>query len=532
MVKAGSFQDQIIANATNTHIPNFDATRCRPHKNKSMTELVQSLVVFQLCQFQPLVQHGEKLLAVTRKILGDKMTDSLVRHTFFPQFCGGETNSQVVQKMLELQKLGINSILDYAAENEGPSNRIPSFQNGGINNFNQPTKEYDYESEKICDEHMESFRRCIQTANDAGNGRQFAAMKITGLGNPKLLKKMSCAVRHIQDLVNLHDEDKKGYLNQDEILKVARSLSDNNEMIDKLIDHLDPSANTIDYIDLSAAAFALDFQSERSKSFLDMIPDSVKFTAEEIDLIHALQSRANLIAQEASTLNVSLLIDAEQSWFQPAIDVISSGLQQKYNHVDVADQPVVFSTYQCYLKNSLERLNVDVSKSKRLSFHLGSKLVRGAYMPRERARAIDKGYVSPIHDSLQETHDCYNNAMEYLLRQMKSTKSPSIKVMCASHNRESIELSIKLFHELGLSNDSCDGLSFAQLYGMADDLTISLGENRGKGYNVYKYLPYGQIKEVVPYLLRRAQENADVLGKSKYEMELLFDELKDRCRIL
>eukprot|EP00979_Chaetoceros_neogracilis_P019097 scaffold11755_cov523-Chaetoceros_neogracile.AAC.1 len=139
---------------------------------------------------------------------------------------------------------------------------------------------------------------------------------------------MSCAVRHIQDLVNLHDEDKKGYLNQDEILKVARSLSDDNEMIDKLIDHLDPSANAIDYIDLSAAAFALDFQSERSKSFLDMIPDSVKFTAEEIDLIHALQSRANLIAQEASTLNVSLLIDAEQSWFQPAIDVISLGLQQ------------------------------------------------------------------------------------------------------------------------------------------------------------------------------------------------------------
>jgi proline dehydrogenase len=229
---------------------------------------------------------------------------------------------------------------------------------------------------------------------------------------------------------------------------------------------------------------------------------------------------------------VSLLIDAEQSWFQPAIDVISLGLQQKYNHVDVADQPVVFSTYQCYLKNSLERLNVDVSKSKRLSFHLGSKLVRGAYMPRERARAIAKGYASPIHDTIQETHDCYNNAMEYLLRQMKSTKSPSIKVMCASHNRESIELSIKLFHELGLSNDSCDGLSFAQLYGMADDLTISLGENGGKGYNVYKYLPYGQIKEVVPYLLRRAQENADVLGKSKYEMELLFDELKDRCRIL
>jgi len=531
-----SFQDQIIVKAKDNRIPNFDATRCRPHKNKTMTELLQSLLVFQLCQFQPLVQHGEKLLGGMRKILGDTMTDSLVRHTFFPQFCGGENNSQVVQKMLELQKLGINSILDYAAEDEGSAsaskNRTAPIQNGGGNNINEPVREYDYESEEICDEHVETFRRCIQTVHDAGNGRQFAAMKITGLGNPKLLKKMSCAVRHIQDIVNLHDTDKKGYLNQEEIVKVAQSLSDDNAMIEKLVDHLDPSANSIDYIDLSAAAFALDFHSEQSKYFADLIPDSIKFTAEEINLIHALQSRANAIAQEASNLNVSLLIDAEQSWFQPAIDVISLGLQQKYNHVDVTNQPIVFSTYQCYLKNSLERLKVDVSKSKRLSFHLGSKLVRGAYMPRERARAIEKGYTSPIHDTLQDTHDCYNGAMEYLLRQMKNTHGPSIKVMCASHNRESIELSIALFHELGLSEDSCDGLSFAQLYGMADDLTIPLGENGGQGYNVYKYLPYGEIKEVVPYLLRRAQENADVLGKSQYEMELLLNELKDRCKIL
>ena len=156
--------------------------------------------------------------------------------------------------------------------------------------------------------------------------------------------------------------------------------------------------------------------------------------------------------------------------------------------------------------------------------------MRGAYISKEHARAIEKGYTSPIHDTLQDTHDCYNGTMEYLLRQMKDTNGPSIKVMCASHNRESIELSIALFHELGLCEDSSDGLSFAQLYGMADDLTIPLEENRGQGYNVYKYLPYGEIKKVISYLLRRVQGNADVLSKSQYEMELIFNELKDRCK--
>ena len=268
--------------------------------------------------------------------------------------------------MLELQKLGINSILDNAAEDEGPvTASTSSIRNRERNNFNEPGREDDYESEEICDEHVETFRRCIQTVRDAGNGRQFAAMKITGLGNPKLLKKMSCAVSHIQDIVNLHDKDKKGYLNKEDIVKVARSQ--------KLVD-LDPSANSIDHIDLSAAVFALAFRSEQSKYFADLIPDSINFTAEEINLIHALQSRVNAIAQEASNLNVSLLIDAEQSWFQPAIDVITLGLQQKYNHVDVTNQLIVFSTYQCYLKDSLERLKVDVSRSKRPSFHFGSKL--------------------------------------------------------------------------------------------------------------------------------------------------------------
>jgi proline dehydrogenase len=149
-------------------------------------------------------------------------------------------------------------------------------------------------------------------------------------------------------------------------------------------------------------------------------------------------------------------------------------------------------------------------------------------MHKERARASDLGYADPIHDTVQDTHDCYDGALEYLLREVKSNDFPTIEVMCASHNRESIEKAIELCNELGLAARANDNLSFAQLFGMSDDLTIPLGE---RGYNVYKYLPYGEIKEVIPYMLRRAQENGDVLGKSKYEMKLVIDELKERIKM-
>lgn len=516
-----------IPRATDKNIPNFDAKHCRPHKNKTVPELLQSLIVFQVIQIQPLVQHGETIVNTMRTVFGDTITDSLIRNTFFPQFCGGENHDQIVNKISELKGLGINSILDYAAEDEGSGASASAHTTVNGEAVSQPAREYDYESEEKCDGHVEIFRRCIQTVHDAGNGRQFAAMKVTGLGNPKLLQKMSTAVRHIQAVVNFHDTQKKGHLDKEEILRVARSLSDDNDMIARLVDHLDPTASCVDYVDLSTAAFALDFSSPND-IFADIIPNSLKFTTEEIDLIHTLRGRANTIAKEAADLNVSLLIDAEQSWFQPAIDVIAVGLQQTYNNVETTTKPIIFSTHQCYMKDSLDRLQVDVKRSQRLSYHFGSKLVRGAYMHKERARASDLGYADPIHDTVQDTHDCYDGALEYLLREVKSNDFPTIEVMCASHNRESIEKAIELCNELGLAARANDNLSFAQLFGMSDDLTIPLGE---RGYNVYKYLPYGEIKEVIPYMLRRAQENGDVLGKSKYEMKLVIDELKERIKM-
>ena len=509
--------------------PNFDAKVSRPLQHKSTFELLQSLLVFEACQFKSLVTRGDLILSAIRKVFGNWTTDTIVRYSFFQQFCGGENHDQVVKKMKELKKYGLNSILDYAAEDEGTSPRTEKAKAEEIIPLNQPAREYDYENEHQCNAHLETFLKCIRTVHDGINeSKQFAAMKVTGLGSPQLLRRVSTVITQIHATVYASDETKKGYLTRDEFSKVMRIFSNDNDLIEEFLDHLDPNKkNAIDYLDLTSAAFALNFDSETSIKFMDIVPNNVKFSTEERDLIHALLARTNKIAKEASHLGVGLLVDAEQSWFQPAIDGLTVGLQQKYNHVDVCDRPVIFTTYQCYRKDALDHIKEDVERSKRLKYHHASKLVRGAYMEKERARALEFGYPSPIHNNIQETNNCYNNAVDYLLREMKYDSG--LEFMCATHNQESIEFAIERFHRLGLDGTHNHRLSFAQLYGMSDDLTMPLGEN---GYNVYKYLPYGKIHEVIPYLLRRAQENGDVLGKFLHEKKLIYNELRQRAKLI
>lgn len=548
--------------------PTFEPKHSRPYKDKSIPELLRSLLVFQLCQVPPLVQHGEKILDQTRRIFGDTFTDAIVKMTFFHQFCGGEDHYQVVGKMRSLQQSGIGSILDYAAEDEGSGESSSlttkcSKNATTFNVINQPAREYDYKSEELCDARVETFHHCIQTVHDAGQGKQFSAIKLTGLGNPKLLKRMTDYAKQIKATIHAHDQDAKGYLTREEFINAHRSLFDNKERIDALLHRFDTNnLDSIDYIDWCTVSFALDLeeseqQTTTSSSMVNLIPEIVKFTNEEIDLIHALQARAHSVAKKASELNVRLLIDAEQSWFQPAIDVISIGLQQTFNDMNQASQPVIFNTYQCYLKDSLDRIKEDLARSERRGYHFGVKLVRGAYMHRERTRAAEMGYPSPIHDSFQDTNDCYNDSVDFLLREIwknninnldnNKMAMPLIEVMCATHNKESIEKAIDTLEMLRLSNppaipgapenndeeqqnkkNNSSFLSFAQLYGMSDDLTIPLGQN---GYHVYKYVPYGNIQEVIPYMLRRAQENGDVLGKSQHERQLILNEFKERFKL-
>ena len=144
-------------------------------------------------------------------------------------------------------------------------------------------------------------------------------------------------------------------------------------------------------------------------------------------------------------------------------------------------------------------------------------------MIHERERAEKMNYPSPIFATAQDTHQCYDDTVDILLRH-RFEHGPGLEMMIATHNRESIEKSVNLMNELGLEPND-DSIHFAQLYGMSDNLTFTLGKH---GYNAYKYLPYGDVDDVLPYLIRRAQENGDMLGNAATELTLLRGEIKKR----
>ena len=227
-------------------------------------------------------------------------------------------------------------------------------------------------------------------------------------------------------------------------------------------------------------------------------------------------------AHGSTDCGVRLLIDAEQHKFQPAIDSLVLDLQQEYNAFERAVAPTIFHTYQCYKKETMGKIKVDLERSQRFGYHFAGKLVRGAYMMHERERAQEMGYPDPIHETIEDTHNTYDEAVEYLLKKYAENNG-KIEVMIASHNQQSIEKAIQLTEKYNIDGPV---LSFAQLLGMSDNLTNTLGTN---GYRAYKYTPYGEVHEVIPYLLRRAQENSGMLKNGgSSELVLLLQELKRR----
>ncbi|HHS94982.1 MAG TPA: proline dehydrogenase [Phaeodactylibacter sp.] len=225
--------------------------------------------------------------------------------------------------------------------------------------------------------------------------------------------------------------------------------------------------------------------------------------------------RIDSICHVAHEKGVGVFIDAEESWIQDAIDHLVYLMMKRYNRKRV----IVYNTFQMYRHDRLQYLMDAHSKAQEEGYLLGAKLVRGAYMDKERARAEDLGYPSPIHPNKKATDDAYNLALNYCIQHYEE-----IAICNASHNEESNMLFAKWIHEKRLPKGH-PHLNFCQLYGMSDHISYNLAN---AGYNVAKYLIYGQIEEVVPYLTRRAKENAAVTGDMSREYELILREIKRR----
>ena len=228
-----------------------------------------------------------------------------------------------------------------------------------------------------------------------------------------------------------------------------------------------------------------------------------------------IHSRVNEICEYAFKVGQPVFIDGEESWIQDAIDRLATEMMERYN----LEHPIVYNTIQLYRKDRLQFLRESRRQANANGYILGAKLVRGAYMEKERERAAEMGYESPIHEDKAATDEDYNAAIDYCLKHLDE-----VAFVAGTHNEKSAHLLAARMRSVGIARDH-PYIGFSQLYGMGDNLSYVLAKN---GFNVSKYVPYGPISDTIPYLIRRAQENTSVTGQMSRELELVSRELKRR----
>ena len=316
--------------------------------------------------------------------------------------------------------------------------------------------------------------------------------------------------------------------NKQETLEIVDQLS--KSKIYSYVHYASENIKTDEDLDLSLKKILSSFafsKLNKNISFVVFKPTSLGFS--DIYQKHSLNKTLNSIEKEsfnkikfrfeacckkAKDLKVKLLIDAEESWIQDSIDNLTESLMEKYNKKNV----IVYTTIQMYRKDRYDYLINLHKKALIKKFKIGVKLVRGAYIEKEFNRSRLLGYENPIYSTKKETDKSFNKAVSFILKRLEV-----FSLFLATHNEKSIYNVIKFMSKNNISKKR--EIYFSQLYGMGDNITFNLSH---LNYKVVKYLPYGPIKDVIPYLIRRAEENTSVSGQTSREMELIKKEIKRR----
>lgn len=226
-------------------------------------------------------------------------------------------------------------------------------------------------------------------------------------------------------------------------------------------------------------------------------------------------NRIDTICKTAFDSNIMVLIDAEETWIQGPVNDLANAMMEKYNK----SKGLIFNTFQMYAHATLAYLKKSYEEANAKGYILGAKLVRGAYMEKERERGMKMGYPSPIQPDKASTDRDYDAGVLFCLERLEK-----IALFIGTHNEKSCLLAAKYMDEHSIAHNTAK-VYFSQLYGMSDNISFNLAD---AGYNVAKYLPYGPVKDVIPYLMRRAKENTSVAGQTGRELLLITKELKRR----
>ncbi|TNN81267.1 Proline dehydrogenase 1, mitochondrial [Liparis tanakae] len=495
----------------------FDNTE-EAYKSKDNVELLRSLLVFKLCTIDVLVEKNKELMDLTKKVLGQWMFEKLMKMTFYGQFVAGEDHNSIKPLIQKNQAFGVGAVLDYSveedltqeeavkkemdacvseAEKESPdvdyrekkykAHRQFGDRRGGVTS----ARTYFYADESKCDNQMETFINCISASAKQGQSDMMVLeQKLELEPLKKTLTKMDIGA--VDDKENWFTGEKLG-------LSGTIDLLDWNSLID-------------DTTKISNLLMVPNLQTGQLEPLLNT------FTAEEERQMKRMLQRVDVLAKHAMAKGVRLMVDAEQTYFQPAISRLTLEMQRKFN----TEKPIIFNTYQCYLKDAYDNVTMDVELSRREGWYFGAKLVRGAYMYQERDRAEEIGYEDPINPDYEATNRMYHKCLEYLLEEINHSRKANI--MVATHNEDTVKFTLEKMNEMGLSPTE-NKVYFGQLLGMCDQISFPLGQ---AGFPVYKYVPYGPVNEVIPYLSRRAQENRGFMKGSQRERSLLWTELRRR----
>ncbi|KAB1255611.1 Proline dehydrogenase 1; mitochondrial [Camelus dromedarius] len=571
------------AEAVRSPVPAVDFGNTQEaYRSRYSWELARSLLVLRLCASPALLARHEQLLHLTRRLLGQRLFDRLMKMTFYGQFVAGEDQESIQPLIQHNRAFGVGSILDYSVEEDltpeeaerkemesctsaverdsrGTSKREKQFQahrafgdrRGGV----VSARTYFYASEAKCDSHMETFLRCIEASGGASEDG-FSAIKLSALGRPQFLVILSifhlqsvwggvctCDVRlqlQFSDVLTkwrrfFHqmaaEQGKAGLAAVDTKLEVAAlqesvvkmGIASRTEIENWFTAETLGVSGTLDLLDWDSL---IDSKTELSKHLVvpnmqtgQLEPLLSQFTKEEELQMTRMLQRMDVLAKKASEAGVRLMVDAEQTYFQPAISRLTLEMQRRFN----VEKPLIFNTYQCYLKDAYDNVTLDVELARREGWCFGAKLVRGAYMAQERARALEIGYEDPINPTYEATNTMYHRCLNYVLEELKHARAA---VMVASHNEDTVRFTLRRMEELGL-HPADRQVYFGQLLGMCDQISFPLGQ---AGFPVYKYVPYGPVMEVLPYLSRRALENSGVMKGAQRERQLLWQELKRRLR--
>lgn len=250
-------------------------------------------------------------------------------------------------------------------------------------------------------------------------------------------------------------------------------------------------------------------------ALLEKINDKKELTSQEKEEFERVKARVGKMCSAAFEAGIPIFIDAEETWIQNTIDDLVLDMMRKYNH----SKAIVFNTAQMYRWDRIDYLKQLKTIAEQENFFIGMKLVRGAYIEKERERAATKGYKDPMQATKKDTDNDFNAALKFCVENINR-----ISFCCGTHNEESTQYLIDLMqkHQIVLDDPR---VYFAQLLGMSDHISMNLAK---EGFNVTKYVPYGPVKDVIPYLIRRAEENTSIAGQTGRELSLILKEKERR----